>query len=102
MEAQTQTGQQVSYGGNQSSTISVKDWMITMLILMIPLVNLIMLFVWAFGGGASPSKANFAKANLIWAAIGITLYILVFIVFGAALLGNLENLQNMQEFSTTR
>lgn len=30
--------------------MSVKDWMITLLIMFIPLVNIIMLFVWAFGG----------------------------------------------------
>lgn len=44
--------------------------------MMIPLVNLIMLFVWAFGG-SNPSKANFAKASLMWALIGIVFYILL-------------------------
>lgn len=53
--------------------LSVKDWMITILLLVIPVVNIIMLFVWAFGGGANPSKANYAKASLIWVVIGIVL-----------------------------
>ncbi|SEO37522.1 hypothetical protein [Paenibacillus sp. OV219] len=64
--------------------ISVKDWMITMLLLAIPLVNIVMLFVWAFGGGANPSKANYAKAGLIWALIGIVFYVVVIVlIFGA-------------------
>jgi hypothetical protein len=52
---------------------------------MIPLVNIIMLFVWAFGGGAPPSKANWAKASLIWLAIFIVVYGLIALIFGAAL-----------------
>ncbi|WP_405030816.1 hypothetical protein [Paenibacillus hexagrammi] len=72
--------------GQPNSVISVKEWMITILLLAIPLVNIVMLFVWAFGGGANPSKANYAKASLIWAAIGIVLYIIFgVIIFGAAM-----------------
>ncbi|PZT53015.1 hypothetical protein DN757_24535 [Paenibacillus silvae] len=50
--------------------------MLTLFLLMIPLVNLIMLFVWAFGG-SNPSKANFAKASLMWGLIVIVFYILL-------------------------
>ncbi|WP_084165590.1 hypothetical protein [Paenibacillus massiliensis] len=68
--------------------MSVKDWMITILILAIPVVNLIMMFVWAFGGGANPSKANYCKAALIWAAIGLVIYgiimVLTLVVFASA------------------
>lgn len=67
-----------------SSVVSLKDWMITILLLAIPVVNLIMLFVWAFGGGTNPSKSNFAKASLIWALIGIVVYVIFFVlIFGA-------------------
>lgn len=66
--------------------ISVKDWLITILLLAIPIVNIIMLFVWAFGGGTNPSKANYAKAALIWALIGIVIYIVLFVlILGTAL-----------------
>ncbi len=51
--------------------ISVKEWLITMLILMVPIVNLVMPFVWAFGGGSSASKANYFKAYLIMVLISI-------------------------------
>nr|WP_285854046.1 hypothetical protein [Paenibacillus elgii] len=63
--------------------MTVKDWLVTMLILIIPVVNLIMLFVWAFGGGANPSKANYAKAALIWMVIAFVLYlIMTFLIVG--------------------
>ena len=72
-------------------TVSVGDWLITILITAIPLVNIIMLFVWAFGGGNNPSKSNWAKATLLWIAIMIALTILVIVIFGAAMLGFMES-----------
>lgn len=56
--------------------ISIKEWLITILIMAIPIVNIVMMFVWAFGGGANPSKANYFKASLIWIAIIIGIYII--------------------------
>ena len=53
--------------------ISVKEWFITIRILMVPIVNLVMPFVWAFGGGSSASKANYFKAYLIMILISIIL-----------------------------
>jgi len=62
--------------------VSVGEWMITFLLMCIPLVNLILLFVWAFGGGTPPSKANWAKAGLLWIAIMFGLWLCLFIVVG--------------------
>lgn len=61
------------------------EWFVTLLITAIPLVGLIMLFVWAFGGGTNPNKSNWAKAALIMMAIVIVLYIIFFVTLGAAL-----------------
>lgn len=69
---------------NKNGTLTVGEWVVTLLITAIPLIGLIMLFVWAFSAGTNPNKANFAKAALIWVAIAILLNILVFAVFGAA------------------
>lgn len=69
--------------GRVSEEVSVKDWIITMLITAIPIVGLIMLFVWAFGDTNQPSKKNWAIATLIWYAIVIVLVIIFFIIFGA-------------------
>lgn len=63
--------------------VSVKEWMLTMLVMAIPIVNIIMMFVWAFSNGENPSKANYFKASLIWAAIILGIYVLIIIlIFG--------------------
>lgn len=61
-----------------ASEMSVGEWLITMLILIIPIVNIVMLFVWGFGN-ADPRR-NYARASLIWMAISI---VLVIIFYGA-------------------
>ncbi|MGK0413401.1 MAG: succinate dehydrogenase/fumarate reductase cytochrome b subunit [Polaribacter sp.] len=73
---------------NSTNQVSVKtgEWFLTFLITSIPVIGFIMLFVWAFGGGINESKANFAKAALIWFALIIGIYIFFALVFGAALL----------------
>jgi ABC-type Na+ efflux pump permease subunit len=61
--------------------MTMGDWLITFLIQAIPLVGIIMLFVWAFGDGTHPSKKTWAQASLVFALI---MFILV-IIFIAAL-----------------
>lgn len=65
-------------------TVSTGEWFVTLLIASIPLVGLIMLFVWAFGGGAAASKQNWAKAMLLWMLVCIllvmALYVLIIIL----------------------
>lgn len=58
-------------------TQSVGQWMVTLLIAFIPLVNIIALFVWSFGSSTHPEKSNWAKATLIWMAIFIGLSLLI-------------------------
>ena len=41
--------------------VSIGNWVITLIILAIPLVNIIMLFVWAFNRNTNITKANWAK-----------------------------------------
>lgn len=65
--------------------VSIGDWVITYLILCVPLVNIVMLFVWAFGSGTNPSKANWAKASLIWFAVAFVLYFMMAGAFIAAM-----------------
>ncbi|WP_411345766.1 hypothetical protein ACE3MZ_07160 [Paenibacillus sp. WLX1005] len=76
----------------RAGVLSVKDWMITLLLLAIPVVNIVMLFVWAFGNSAPLSKSNYAKATLLWAAIWIVLYIIFFAIFGAAFFATMSRM----------
>jgi len=71
--------------------VTIGEWIITMLVSVIPLVNIIMFFVWSFARGTNPNKANWAKAMLIWIAISIVLWGALFFIFGSAFLGLLES-----------
>jgi hypothetical protein len=73
---------------NLTNQVPVKtgEWVIIFLITAIPLVGFIMLFVWAFGNSTNNSKANWAKATLIWIAIIIGIYFLFGLIFSVALL----------------
>lgn len=68
----------------ESKPVSIGDWILTYLLLCIPIVNIVMLIVWAFQAH-KPSKSNWAKATLIWILISTV----IFFVFGAALMAAL-------------
>ncbi|WP_129595346.1 DUF4339 domain-containing protein [Seramator thermalis] len=79
-----------SEGGKESNNapvMKVKDWIITYLIMLVPVVNIVFLFIWAFSeGNHNPNKVSWAKASLLWSAIILVLYfILFFVVLGAGL-----------------
>lgn len=59
-----------------SKHMTVGDWLITMLILIIPIVNIVMLFIWGFG--SPDARRNYARASLIWMAIGIVLMLVFY------------------------
>ena len=74
----------------QYTPISVGEWVITIIIIAIPIVGFTMLFVWGFGSNTQPSKANWAKATLIMIGISIVLSFL----FLGSLLGIMGSLMN--------
>ncbi|HUN23992.1 MAG TPA: hypothetical protein PK299_12760 [Anaerolineales bacterium] len=70
-----------------SQTMTVKDWLVTFLISAIPLVGIIMMFVWAFNGSTNLNKTNWAKAGLLMIAIIFGIYLLFFVVLGGLIFG---------------
>jgi len=60
--------------------VSVGEWIGTWLLCCIPIVNYILLFVWAFGATAKPSKKTYARAMLLMSLITIIISFLVIIV----------------------
>ncbi|NLN66095.1 MAG: zinc-ribbon domain-containing protein [Clostridiaceae bacterium] len=71
---------------------SVGGWLLTYLILLIPIVNIVMPFVWAFGSNTNKSKKNFFIAYLIMAAIGIVLLIAFYGILAAMINGILSEM----------
>lgn len=56
--------------------VKISEWVLTFVIMMVPCVNIIMMFVWAFGSNEKKSKSNFFKAYLIFFAIMMALMVL--------------------------
>lgn len=80
-----QSYQQQSYQPNSDleEPVSFGDWMLSILLMSIPCVNIVMIFVWAFGGGTKKSKANYFRAMLVWTLIWTVLMIIIMIGIGS-------------------
>jgi len=68
---------------DDSYPMTVGDWMITMLILAIPVVNIIMYLVWAFGSSGNMSRKTYCQAGLLWMVI---LFGIMFLLGGLGML----------------
>ena len=67
--------------------LSTGEWFVTILVLSLPLVGLVMYFVWAFAGG-NVGRRNFCRAALLWMAviIGLAITVLIgFLIFGGTM-----------------
>ncbi len=78
----------LNYQAN-SQPLSVGQFLGMILLLVIPLVNIILLFVWGFGDGVNINKKNFARAHLILIGILIGLWIVFGVIIGGLLAGAL-------------
>ena len=70
--------------GGQSAVVSMVDWLKYLIVAAIPIVGLVMCFVWAFGKG-NLNRRNLFRAALILMAAGIVLGIIFIAVFGTML-----------------
>jgi len=68
--------------------LSVKDFLISFLLLSVPILNLVLLFLWGFRDNVNPNKRNLARATLIIYVIAIILWF----VAGAAMVGILSSM----------
>ena len=66
------------------AVMTMGEWLITLIVLAIPCVNVIMYCVWAFGNG-NENRKNFCRAGLIVMAVGIVLTLILYAVVGASL-----------------
>jgi hypothetical protein len=76
---------------NQNQTVSVGEWIIAYILMGLPLIGIIMTFIWAFGTDAKPSKKNWARAMLVIWVIVIIFSIIIGVVAGAAILALVED-----------
>ncbi|MEA4816420.1 MAG: zinc-ribbon domain-containing protein [Lachnospiraceae bacterium] len=77
-----------------NSVLSVGNYMLMFILMYIPVVNIILLFVWSFGKNANPNKRNFARAALILGAIGLILWVLA----GGVIMGTLQGIMGSRYY----
>ncbi len=66
--------------------VSLGQWMVSMLLMLVPLVNIILLIVWASSSTENPNRKHWAGAQLIFMVISVALYFMMMATFGAALM----------------
>jgi hypothetical protein len=73
---QTNPNIQPQYDRN-SEPMKLGDWLVTFLLLVIPIANLVLPFVWAFGSDVNKSKKTFFQCYLILMAVSLVLSIIM-------------------------
>jgi len=73
-------------GTQETSPVSMGDWIITLIVLAIPIVGIVMLFVWGFSNGTNPSKQNYCRAALILVAVVFVVWLVFAFTIGASFL----------------
>lgn len=80
------------YVERNSEVMTVKNWLVVMLLSAIPLVNIILLFVWAFGDNVNLNKRNYSRAALLAALIGVVIYAVIMILFFLVFASTMSNM----------
>lgn len=69
-----------------SSVLGLGEFTLMEFIARIPLVNIILFFIWGFGSDTNENKRNWARSRLIWVGIGFVLSIISALI-GASIIG---------------
>lgn len=88
-------GQQSLPQHNLYPPITLKEWLITFLLVCIPMANFIFLITWAFSSDINPNKSNWAKATLIWMVIAALFAIIFYAVLALLILAPMMELLRM-------
>lgn len=95
-----------SYNTNSNASsnndMTIGKWLLTFLISAIPIVGLIMLFIWAFGDDGNTTRQTFSKAYLLWTLISVgATFILYFgmIMCIGSMMGGLGNILSEMEMN---
>lgn len=76
---------------NTESVVSTGSWFVFMFLLTIPILNVILVLVEAFGSGSNKNKQNYCRAAILWFVLGIVGSIVFTVIFGAALSALVNN-----------
>lgn len=68
---------------SQWATVNTWGWIGIRLLMLVPIVNIVFLLIWSFGGSKKNVKQSWARATLVWVlllmilALGLLLYLLL-------------------------
>ena len=65
---------------NNSKVLSIGEWLITKFLILIPIVNIILLFIWSFSKKENINKSNWAKATLIIYSLRLCFYLIILFI----------------------
>ncbi|MBQ2885843.1 MAG: zinc ribbon domain-containing protein [Alphaproteobacteria bacterium] len=77
---------------SNDSVLTTGNFISMYVLQLIPCVNIIMLFIWAFGKSSNLNKRNYARAQLIVAVIALVLIFTLYAVLGATLLSTFSGM----------
>lgn len=72
------------------SVMSMGEWIVTLIVMLIPCVNIIMMIIWAFGNG-NENRKNYCRANLIVSIAGTVLAIILYATVLAGIIASASN-----------
>ncbi len=73
-----------SQDGQDTTPLSMGEWLLTLILLAIPCLNIVLYIVWAFGKNGNVNRRNYCRAGLILAAIGYVIAIIAVIIIAVA------------------
>ncbi|MFA6865984.1 MAG: hypothetical protein WCR54_00535 [Clostridia bacterium] len=65
------------HNGNYEKVTSIGQWLLTIVLLAIPIVNIVFFIIWAFGGGDNKNRTNYIRASIIPLLVAIILSIIL-------------------------
>lgn len=75
--------------------MSFGDWLVIMLIMLVPILNSIMLIVWAMDKTANPNRRNWALASLVIIAIQTVIVMFVLGTFMGSIVSAFSGLESL-------
>lgn len=72
--------------------MTIGQWLVTLLVMGIPIVGFVLAIIWATGNDVNKSKKTFCQASLIFGAIVLVLYGIIFAVFAGAVMNGMNGL----------
>ena len=66
---------------NKNGIISTGDWLVTKILILIPIVNIILLIIWSLSKSENQNKVNWARATLFIYLIRVCFALIIILSF---------------------